>query len=90
MALVSTAVSVCVRLGVYSGPQRSGRYEGVCSEESPSCPSAWPFLSGADTTHHKTLSNAAWIPHPVRPLNGYDPINAHRYLECVRDLVCAF
>lgn len=41
------------------------------------------------TQHHKTLSVAASTPHPIRPLNGCDPLNTHKYLECVGDLVSA-
>lgn len=62
----------------------------VCAQRK-----AHPFhprsLSSQELTHyHKTLSKVAWIPHPIRPLNRYEPLNTHKYLECVGYLVCAF
>lgn len=43
--------------------QRSGRYKGVCLKESPSCPSAWPFLPGADTSI-KPSATLPWLHTP--------------------------
>lgn len=42
------------------------------------------------TQRRKTLSDAASTPHPIRPLNGCDPLNTHKHLDCVTYLASSF
>lgn len=92
-AFPCTSLSVMVK--VVTGARDSGRARGVagtrvCAQRiilKPHPVHPRGLSSQELTQRHKTLSNAALTPHPIRPLNGCDPLDTHEYLECVRELV---
>lgn len=73
--------SVCVRLGVYSRPQRRGRYKRKAHPVHQR--GLFPLVSGHAAINPSTLHT----PHPIRPLSGHDPVD--EYPASASDLVCA-